>query len=197
MTRTTAAGWSRIPATGTLIRSIWLLTALFMGVCGAQAAVPVTANFQANFVETRTLPGFDTPLVTHGQVQFDSAGFRWEVTAPYHYLFEMQGDKAQEQLPDGRVRKLDAAQTPWLIAVRQLLASALSGNQAELQKYFAVRIAPAAKGRQVSLTPKPGALAQAIQGIEVTESAPGHPEQLVIHETGGGRLDIRFTPITP
>lgn len=173
-----------------------LAVLLCISVCGAHAA-PATGNFQANFVEIRTLPGFDTALVTHGQVQFDSAGFRWEVTAPYHYLFDMRGDKAQEQLPDGSVRKLDPAQTPWLVAVKQLLASALSGNQAELQKYFAVQITPSPTGRQISLTPKSGALAQAIQGIEVTESAPGHPEQLVIHETGGGRLDIRFTPITP
>lgn len=163
----------------------------------AQSAEPATNGFRAAFTETRSLPGFDTPLVTHGQVRFDAGGFRWEVTAPYHYLFEMRGEQAQEQLPDGRVRKLDAAQTPWLLAVRQLLASALSGDPAQLKRYFTAEVTPLAQGRRVLLTPKPGVLAQAIAHIEVTESAPGHPEQLVIQESAGGRLDIRFTPITP
>lgn len=175
-----------------------LAAASLLGVaCVARAAVPATPGFQANFVEIRTLPGFDTPLVMHGRVHFDPAGFRWEVTAPYHYLFEMHGEQAEEQLPDGQRRKLDATQIPWLVAVKQLLASALSANQAELQKYFEVQVTPEPKGQHVALTPKPGALAQAIQRIEVTESAPGHPEQLVIRETGGGRLTIRFSPATP
>lgn len=188
---------SRINDTGIFSRATLLVILLLAGISGVHAAAPAAGNFQANFVETRTLPGFDTPLISHGRVQFNAGGFRWEITAPYHYLFEMHGGQAQEQLPDGQVRKFDPAQTPWLIAVKQLLASALSGNRAELQKYFQVETTPQSQGQRVLLAPKPGVLAQAIQGIEVTESAPGHPEQLVIQETGGGRLDIRFTPATP
>jgi hypothetical protein len=37
-------------------------------------------------------------------------------------------------------------------------------------------------------------MANAIVSIEVTESAPGHPQALVIKETSGGRMDIRFSP---
>lgn len=177
------------------------LVSIVLVLLGCAFSVSATttsvAGFQANFIETRTLPGFNTPLVTHGQVRFSTEGFRWEITSPYHYLFVMHGNQAHEQLPNGRTHQLDPAHTPWLVAVKQLLASALDGNQAELKKYFQVSITPLVHGQRVLLTPKPGALAQAIAHIEVTESAPGHPEQLVIHETSGGRLEIRFKPSAP
>lgn len=177
---------------GFILIALVLLVSTF-----AWTATTSATGFQANFVETRTLPGFNTPLITHGEVQFNAEGLRWETTSPYHYLFEMHGKQAWEQLPDGRTRQLDPAQVPWLAAIKQLLSSAFGGNQTELKKYFQVSVTPLANGRRVLLTPKPGALAQAIARIEVTESAPGHPEQLVIHETSGGRLEIRFKPSAP
>ena len=95
----------------------------------------------SSFVQTRTLPGFSTPLVSRGKVHIDNAhGFRWEITSPYHYVFEMDGEHAQEQLPDGTVRQLDPQQTPWLAAVERIFISALAGNRSDLQQYFDVDI---------------------------------------------------------
>ncbi|HKS93849.1 MAG TPA: outer membrane lipoprotein carrier protein LolA [Gammaproteobacteria bacterium] len=178
-----------------------VLAALGLLAAGGVHAVTtprIPAAFSARFVETRTLPGFDTALISHGVLSVDAShGFRWEITAPYHYLFEMHGTQAREQLPDGSVRQLDPEQAPWLAAVEQIFVGALSGNMAQLQRYFEVHVQPLARGRRVTLTPKPGPLSQAIAGIEVVESAPGRPEQIEIRETSGGRLQLRFTPISP
>ncbi|MDE2069952.1 MAG: outer membrane lipoprotein carrier protein LolA [Gammaproteobacteria bacterium] len=170
----------------------------------AASAVPAATTpripvaFSARFVETRSLPGFDTPLVSHGVLSVDATrGFRWEITAPYHYVFEMNGGEAREQLPDGSVRQLDPAQAPWLAAVEQIFVGALSGNMAQLQRYFDVHVQPLAQGQRVTLTPRPGPLSRAIAGIEVVESAPGRPEQIDIRETSGGSLQLRFTPTGP
>lgn len=180
--------------TGIFLGVLFLCAAL--GTHAAPAAAPA-AGFEASFVQTRSLPGFDKPLVSHGRLRFDPGrGFRWEITAPYHYVFEMNGRTAQEQLPDGSVRHLDPDQTPWLAAVEHVFVSALSGDRAELQRYFEVGIATLDHGRRITLTPKPGPMAEAIVRIQVTESAPGQPERLEIRETSGGRMDIRFTPIT-
>lgn len=171
-----------------------------LAASGVHAATTprIPAAFSARFVETRSLPGFDTPLISHGLLSVDAAhGFRWEITAPYHYVFEMNGGKAREQLPDGSVRELDTEQAPWLAAVEQIFVGALSGNTARLQRYFDVQVQPLAQGQRVTLTPKPGPLSQAIAGIEVVESTPGRPEQIEIRETSGGRLQLRFTPISP
>jgi hypothetical protein len=130
--------------------------------------------------------GYDT---THG--------FHWEITQPYHYLFVMNGKQAHEELPDGTKRDLDPDQTPWLAAVEHIFISALSGDRAQLQSYFSVISKPAPGGGDaltLTLTPKPGAIANAITRIEVTESAPGRPQHLEIFETSGGHMDIRFTP---
>ncbi|MDE2273075.1 MAG: outer membrane lipoprotein carrier protein LolA [Gammaproteobacteria bacterium] len=180
----------------TILRAV--CTALCLLAAGAvhAATTPrVPAAFSARFVETRSLPGFDTPLISHGVLSVDATrGFRWEITAPYHYLFEMNGAQAREQLPDGSVRQLDPEQAPWLAAVEQIFLGALSGNTVQLQRYFEVHMQPLAQGRQITLTPRPGPLSQAIVRIQVVESAPGRPEQIDIRETSGGRLQLRFKP---
>src|SRR5579859_1674487 len=118
------------------------------------------ASFAASFVQTRTVPNFDTPIVSHGNMRYDRVnGFHWEVTAPYHYLFEMNGKLAHEELPDGTKRDLDPDQTPWLAAVEHIFISALSGDRAELMTYFSVSSKPAADGTALTLTPKLGAIA--------------------------------------
>ncbi len=155
------------------------------------------SSFTADFVQTRSLPGFTAPLVSHGNMGYDKTkGFHWEITAPYHYLFEMDGKQAHEELPDGTKRDLDPDQTPWLAAVEHIFISALSGDRTQLQSYFSVDARPAGAGDQMTLTPKPGPIANAIKTIEVTESAPGRPQHLEIFETSGGHMDIRFTPRT-
>lgn len=185
--------------------SIMKLARLLTGpllVCVASTAFAASSESGAlpgvdvSFVQTRTLPGFSAPLVSHGIMRFDQKrGFHWEITSPYHYVFEMNGKQAQEQLPDGSMRKLNPDQTPWLAAVEHIFISALAGNTSDLQRYFQINVTPLNKGRRVLLTPKPGPMAEAIVSIQVTESAPGHPQQLDIKETSGGRMDIRFTPV--
>lgn len=162
----------------------------------ALAAPAATHGFAATFVQTRTLPGFKQPLVSHGVLRFSKdGGFRWEITSPYHYIFEMVGGVAHEVLPDGSKRELEPEQTPWLEAVQRIFVGALSGDRSQLERYFNVQVQEGADGRQVTLTPRPGAMAKVISRIEVTERAPGQPQHLVIDETSGGHMDIRFTPI--
>ena len=159
----------------------------------ATPALPPT-SFSADFVQTREVQGFSTPLVSHGNMSYDKTqGLHWEITQPYHYLFEMNGKLAHEQLPDGTQRDLDPDQTPWLAAVEHIFISALSGDRAELEAYFSVVQQPATGGEQLTLTPKPGAIAKAIIRIQVLESGPGQPQHLEIFETSGGHMDIRFT----
>ncbi|MDN5925208.1 MAG: outer membrane lipoprotein carrier protein LolA [Xanthomonadales bacterium] len=176
--------------------TIWLIIAL-SGLClalSAHAAAP--GSFAASFVQTRTLPGFDQPLVSHGVMRFSAdAGFHWEITQPYHYVFDMRDGVAKEQLPDGSSRTLQAGQTPWLEAVEHIFVSALSGDQSRLDQYFVVVIKPLAHGRHVTLTPKPGAMGKVIERIEVTESSPGHPQHMAIDEASGAHMDMRFTPL--
>lgn len=176
-----------------------LLSMLLLGlVAQAWATDPAPGDFDSKFVQTRKLPGFSTPLVSYGVLRFDRArGFHWEITDPYHYAFDMNGDAASETLPDGTSRKLDPAQTPWLAAVRHIIVTSLSGDREGLARYFDISVTPLAKGERVDLKPKSGPMAEAILAIHVTESAPGHPLEIAIDETSGDRMDIRFTSSAP
>jgi Outer membrane lipoprotein carrier protein LolA len=176
------------------------LAGLLLAAGAAAAATPALppASFSASFVQTREVQGFATPLVSHGNMSYDKAkGFHWEINQPFHYLFEMNGKQAHEELPDGTQRDLDPDQTPWLAAVEHIFISALSGDRHELESYFSVESKPTGSGNQLTLTPKPGPIGNAIKRIEVTESAPGRPQHLEIFENSGGHLDIRFTPTAP
>ncbi|MDE2234181.1 MAG: outer membrane lipoprotein carrier protein LolA [Gammaproteobacteria bacterium] len=152
-------------------------------------------KFNSAFMQTRSIPGFKTPLVSYGIVHVDGVhGFRWQVNSPYHYVFLMQGDKAEELQPDGSVRELKAENTPWLEAVQHIFMAAVAGDLSELQNYFHLEITRLASGQQISMTPRTSAMAAAIESIQLIETTPGQPKQLLIREKSGGRIDIRFHP---
>jgi len=177
-----------------ILAAAWILCTPF-AVSAAGNIPSLPTGFDSSFVQTRTLPGFSTPLVSRGKLHIDNAhGFRWEITSPYHYVFEMDGEDAQEQLPDGTTRHLNPEQTPWLAAVERIFVSALTGDRTDLQHYFEVHVTQLPKGQRILLTPKPGPLANTINSIQVIEAAPGHPQRLVIKENSGGSMDIRFGP---
>lgn len=179
----------------------YLLLTAVLGLWAAPAAAdpPDTiTRFDSKFVQTRSLPGFSAPLTSHGVMRFDKQhGFHWEITDPYHYVFEMNGAGASETLPDGSVRQLDPAETPWLAAVQHIIVNALSGDRSDLQRYFQVVVTPLPQGERVDLTPRQGPMSEAIVDIRVTESAPGHPQLIEIKETSGDHMDIRFIPSAP
>lgn len=176
-----------------LFCALLLIASVPSAVAGA-AAVPLPTppkSFSARFIETRTLPGFNQPLVSRGQVAFSRVrGVLWEVTAPYHYVFKMGPSGVEEQLPDGSVRRLDAEHAPWLAVVRHIFISALTGDTSDLKHYFDVRITALKVGRRIELNPKPGPMAEAITHISVIEA--GTPQFLRIDEASGGRIDIHF-----
>ncbi|HEV2109910.1 MAG TPA: LolA-related protein, partial [Gammaproteobacteria bacterium] len=157
------------------MRYLLLTAALSLWTASVAADVPpAPAQFDSRFVQTRSLPGFSAPLTSHGVMRFDKQhGFYWEITDPYHYVFQMSSAGATETLPDGSVRQLDPAETPWLAAVQHIIVNALSGDRSDLQRYFQVVVTPLPQGERVDLTPRQGPMSEAIAGIRVTESAPG------------------------
>ncbi|MGA9852066.1 MAG: outer membrane lipoprotein carrier protein LolA [Gammaproteobacteria bacterium] len=171
-----------------------LLLAYASFACASAADLNLLAtpkSFSAKFIETRTLPGFDQPLVSHGQLNFSrGTGVIWEVTSPYHYVFKMDPSGVEEQMPDGSVRHMDPRQEPWLGAVRQIFTSALSGDTSGLERYFDVQVTVLKDSRRIELDPKPGPVAKAIKHISVVEA--GTPQSLRIDEASGGRIEIRF-----
>jgi hypothetical protein len=171
----------------------FIVLAMCFFAAGALAGQAPKRHFESRFVQKRTLAGFDKPIVSHGVLRFSAGGgFLWKVTSPYHYLFEMRDGQAREVLPDGTTRELSADQTPWLEAVEHIFVGALSGDRAELKRYFKVKSEPVKAGRRVTLTPKPGPMEKTIERITVIASEPGVPERLEIREKSGARMTIRF-----
>lgn len=169
---------------------------VFLAVIFVCASLDVHAGvpriFSADFTQTRSLPGFDAPLVSHGRMRFDRDGtLHWTVNEPYHYEFIMHNGTAHEVLPDGSERDLDTAEAPWLAIIQRVLHAALTEDLNTLSAYFRIKRVP---GRLV-LTPLASALKSHIDRIEVVQNAA--PEQITIAEHDGGKVEIRFEPIGP
>lgn len=173
------------------------IVALLAGLLSpAWAGSKPPAQFAATFVQTRTLPGFEEPLTSHGLLRISSSdGFYWEIRKPYHYVFAMNGGKAYEELPDGTRRVLKADETPWLRMVQRIFVTALSGNRDRIERWFELKVEPQEHGQHVTLLPRAEAMAQVIERIEVTENAAGRPLHLEIEQASGAHMAIRFTPI--
>lgn len=152
------------------------------------------AAFHASFTESRTLPGFDKPLLSHGVVDFSRKdGVRWEVTAPYHYLFKMDEKGMQEVLPDGSQRSIDVEHAPWLAVIQRIFMGALAGDAILLGEYFDVDAKDTTGGRDIELAPKVGPMAKAIKHVSVTEGDA--PRSIRIDEVSGGVISIRFEDV--
>lgn len=165
---------------------------LIFALWGSCAVAGLPGSFHAEFTQTRQLPGFDQPLVSHGNVDFQRNGpLHWTVEQPYHYEFIMADGGAREILPDGTQRKLDPDKAPWLAVIQRVFRAALSGDRATLTQYFSIH---QADGR-VRLTPLAAPLNKQIAHIDVVGEAL--PQRITISEQGGGQIDIRFAHVTP
>src|SRR5690625_2962821 len=86
------AGFSGAPETVVMTHlKTWMAAVLLAcAPLAAVAAAPAPDGFAATFVETRTLPGFEQALTSHGVLRFSrDGGFHLEITKPYPYVFDM------------------------------------------------------------------------------------------------------------
>lgn len=174
--------------------ALWF--ALPTAAWAGDTAPPVPDQIAAHFVQKRTLPDFDQPLISQGEVHFSrEKGLKWVVKKPYQYTFSFHGDKAYEILPDGTRKTLDPDKAPWLKTVRKVFLGMLSGDQSALEKHFKISTKDQDTGQQITLSPKSRAMAKVIKEITVTRLASGQPRHIVIDEVSGARLDIRLTPL--
>lgn len=165
---------------------------VLLALSSATAAAAVPQSFHADFTQTRTLPGFDQPLVSRGEVDFERNGsLHWTVTEPYHYEFVMEDGQAREVLPDGTHRNIDSQDAPWLGIIQRVFRAALSGDDNTLTQYFSVR----RSDKRLQLTPLAAPLKDHIAQINVVGG--DLPDHITITEQGGGEIEIRFSRVTP
>ena len=159
-------------------------------------ALPDGDCFTASFVQTRTLPSLQQPLVLEGRLRIERSGnLVWAIHSPYQYRFASEGETFVETTPDGRERKINAADAPWLRGVQQLFSALLAGNDESLSTWFVPRdIEETADGTQLELLPAESAVARIIERMELRYTE--RLESVGIDEAGGGQTLIRFSPLS-
>lgn len=159
---------------------------------GALASAAGASSYDAQFSETRTLPGMSRPLVLHGEIRFTPGKhLLWAVNKPYTYRFEIAGDKITETLPDGTRQTKPLAKTPWAEALFKLFSALFGGDSDALARYF--EVSPGADG--LVLVPRSATLAKWVTRI-VTVGKP-LPHTVTIHGSDGGATRLDFTVLGP
>lgn len=174
------------------------LAALLLPVClpiGAEAAsVPPAASapapYAAHFVERRSLPDMNQPLVLSGTIRFTPGKhLSWAVEKPYRYRFDISGKTIEETLPDGTRKKTPLEETPWAEALFKLFSALLGGDPGALEHYFDL----ARSGDKRVLTPRSKALGKWVSRIVAVGNPL--PRRVTIVSGDGGKTRIEFTPI--
>lgn len=182
-------GWAGIvraeaPASGAPAGSA--AAALHAAMVEAGAAQEV----EGRFLQTRRSPLLVEPLVSAGAFRLRAPDYaRWVVENPEAIVLEVDGGRIRAGRP-GALREVPDPGAAG--ALRAMLALFLGGRTAELEQ-FEVEAGEGAGAFR--LRPRRGTL-PGIEHMSVTlAEGGGGPQQLVLHETDGGTMEIRLLDV--
>jgi len=171
----------------------WVIGLLVLLLSAAGQAVADPAAFEARFQQERTTPGLERAFRSEGRVHWVAGEeLRWVTETPFEHVYRLLPDRIVEIHPDGTEEVTRAEEASWVVSLNELLMALMGGDPEQLQALFRVTPLDAEEGtRRFRLSPRDEALAEQIDTIEVVQDR--WPERIQIHETDGGRLDIRLS----
>lgn len=163
---------------------------LWAGAVGAADS----EGFQARFEQERTTPGLDRPFRSEGRlIWVPDERLEWRTESPFEYRYILLPDRIIESTPEDGEQTISLDEAPWLVSLNDLLTAVISGDEAAIAERFSVREAdeqPDNDLRRLVLVPEDARMKERIPEIRVDRDE--YPRRIVIHESGGGRLEIRL-----
>jgi hypothetical protein len=147
---------------------------------------------RADFRQERFLKMLGRPLVSRGKLVFvANEGVLWQVEDPHEVTFLIRADEIVEWDGENRPRRVDMSANPAFRLMTDMLLGALAGDPSVLQGNFEAEVLPADQGWHLKLTPRPGDLAEAVNGLEIAGGR--FVEAVRIAEAKGDSLDFTFS----
>ena len=185
------------------LTSLFFLLTLTFGVC-AQSVDSISARFRkiadyrtirADFIQTRILAELEMKIEIKGEMAAEKNGrLRWQVRSPVRSITVIGSDELKHW--DGETGKLaviQQSQFPWLAVLRDCMNDWLSGDPERLGTRFLLE---AKDERTLRLLPKAAQLKNMFKAVEIRSDASFDAiETIIIEETSGDRLEIRFVSV--
>jgi hypothetical protein len=110
---------------------------------------------RGRFVQTRTLQGFDRPLISEGRfVLAAGRGLIWRAEKPFAVTTLISGAGIVQLVQGNEALRLPASRMPMLGQLYDMLGGAMAGDWRALERDFAVASSGAEQAWQVTLTPR-------------------------------------------
>jgi hypothetical protein len=151
---------------------------------------------RGDFTQTKTVPGFAKPLVSRGDfVLARGRGVLWRTLKPFASELRLTRDEIRATQGGQTSMRLDAAREPAVRVINTLMFSLLNGDVSGLAELFELSGSTRGAGWQLSLAPRPGALRQVLQRVELEGDA--FVRRIQLFEANGDQSLIQLANLRP
>jgi hypothetical protein len=151
---------------------------------------------RGDFTQTKTVPGFAKPLVSRGDfVLARGRGVLWRTLKPFASELRLTRDEIRATQGGQTSMRLDAAREPAVRVINTLMFSLLNGDVSGLAELFELSGSTRGAGWQLSLAPRPSALRQVLQRVELEGDA--FVRRIQLFEANGDQSLIQLANLRP
>ena len=182
------------------MRAVLLGLALAFGAAHAAPDLAASVHRQlvqapvlrGDFEQSKQVQGFSKPLVSRGSFLVSrERGVLWRTVTPFASQLRLTKDEIVATQNGAVAFRLDASKEPSVRVINGLMFSLLNGDLGGLGELFRIDGTADARGWQLTLTPKQGALARLMTQVQL--SGDNYVRAIRIDEANGDRTAIRFS----
>ena len=148
---------------------------------------------KASFTERKFISILDKPLVSSGELSFEAPNrLEKHTLKPRPESMLLDGDKLTVHLYEKQPLYLRLQDHPKVAALVESVRGTLSGDQATLEKNYAIEFSGAQGKWLLTLTPVPKALTQVVRQIQIA-GADANIKTIVFDQADGDRIEMTIS----
>ena len=150
---------------------------------------------KATFVEKKYMGILDKPLLSSGELSFEAPDrLEKRTLKPRQEAMLLEGDKLTLTLYDKRPLNLRLQDHPEVAALVESIRGTLSGDQAALEKNYAINFTGVQGKWQMTLTPVQKAVAKVVRQIHMG-GADANIKTITFEQVDGDRFEMTITKV--
>jgi hypothetical protein len=174
-----------------------VVSGLFSGPTHGQSnrtpLIPEVTILRGEFEQIRTLKGFRNPLKSEGRFLVSKAnGVIWQSLKPFPSQIRISNSGKIVNLSNKSIDQKANNKKP-NAGMNKIMLAVLSGNQAEMAKYFKIERTESNGVWTLQLQPK-GGMARVFAHIEI--KGDRHIKQVLMQEKSGDQTELHFSSLS-
>lgn len=163
------------------------------GQSSKAALIPEVTILRGEFEQIRTLKGFRNPLKSEGRFLVSKAnGVIWQSLKPFPSQIRISNSGKIVNLSNKSIDQKANNKKP-NAGMNKIMLAVLSGNQAEMAKYFKIERTESNGVWTLQLQPK-GGMARVFSYVEI--KGDRHIKQVLMQEKSGDQTELHFSALS-